>query len=120
MKTRTLIRTSVGILASGLFAAAALAGPGPQYWNKSTPKPAEKPALVKMEEHPTGKCDGCKTTRVWSINDRGPAGKGVPGARVSGNSHSCTGCMGKNAMENGKTKTDMKHSDGCAKLVCCK
>jgi hypothetical protein len=32
MKT-ILLRTSVGIIASGLFAAAALAGPGPQEWN---------------------------------------------------------------------------------------
>lgn len=120
MKTPTLIRTSVGIIASGLFAAAALAGPGPQYWNKSAPKPAEKPAPVKMEEHPTGKCDGCKTTPIWVISDRGPAGKGVPGSRITGYLHSCTGCAGKNVTENGKTRANMKHSDGCTKLVCCK
>jgi hypothetical protein len=120
MKTRTLIRLSVGIVASGLFVAAALAGPGPQYWAKSPAKPAEKPAPPKMDEHPTGKCDGCKTTPIWVVSDRGPAGKGVPGARVTGYAHSCSGCGGKIAMENGKTKAEMKHSAGCTALVCCK
>ncbi len=119
MKTRTLIRTSFGIIASGLLAAAALAGPGPQYWNKTTSKPAEKPAPVKMDEHPTGKCDGCKTTPIWVNGDRGPAGKGV-GLRVAGYSHSCKGCVGTLTTENGKTKADMKHAEGCAKLVCCR
>ena len=117
---KTLIRLHVGILASGLFAAAAFAGPGPQYWSKSAPKLAENPALVKMDEHPTGKCDGCKKTPIWVISDRGPSGKGAPGARVTGYSHSCTGCDGKIVTENGKTKSDMKHSPGCATLVCCK
>ena len=119
MKTRTLIRTSLGILAGGFFAAAALAGPGPQYWNKTALKPADKPAPVKMDEHPTGKCDGCKTTPNWVVGDRGPAGKGV-GLRVAGYSHSCTGCVGKIVTENGKTKGDMKHAPGCATLICCK
>ena len=120
MKTRTLIRTSMGVLASGVFAAAALAGPGPQYWNRPAAKPVQKPAPVKMDEHPTGKCDGCKTTSIWAISDRGPAGKGVPGSRVTGYAHSCTGCVGKNSTENGTAKTDMQHGAGCAKLVCCK
>jgi hypothetical protein len=116
---KTLIRASVGILASGLFTAAVFAGPGPQYWNKSAPKPVEKPALVKMDEHPTGRCDGCKKTPIWVVGDRGPAGKGV-GLRVAGYSHSCTGCTGAITTENGKAKTDMKHAAGCATLVCCK
>ena len=121
MKTQNRIRTSVGILASLILATAALAGPGPQYWNKLSSNPAEKTSPVKMDDHPTGKCDGCKTNRVWSINDRGIAGKGFPpGARVSGSSHSCSGCDGKNTSEKGKIKAEMKHSDGCAKLVCCK
>jgi hypothetical protein len=116
MKTR--ITTT--LLASGLFAVTALAGPGPQYWNKAAPaKPAEKPAPVKMNEHPTGKCDGCKTRPIWVIGDRGPAGKGV-GARIAGYSHSCTGCTGKITTENGKAVADMKHAAACAKLVCCK
>lgn len=116
MKTRI----TATLLASGFFVAAALAGPGPQYWNKSTPaKPAEKPVPVKMDEHPTGKCNGCKTTPIWVIGDRGPASKGV-GARVAGYSHSCNGCAGKVTTENGKTADGMKHATDCARLVCCK
>ena len=120
MKTPDIVRSSLAVLAGGFFAVAALAGPGPQYWNRPTPPPAEKPAPAKMDEHPTGKCDGCKSTPIWVISDRGPAGKGVPGARVTGYSHSCAGCVGKIATENGKTKADMKHSAGCATMVCCK
>lgn len=37
---------------------------------------------------------------VWVISDRGPSGKGAPGARVPGYSHSCTGCEGKITTEN--------------------
>lgn len=113
-------RISIALLASGIFAVAAFAGPGPQHWNKSAPaKPVEKPAPVKMDEHPTGKCVGCKTTPIWVIGDRGPSSKGV-GARVAGYTHSCTGCVGKIVTENGKTTSDMKHSAGCAALACCK
>lgn len=120
MKTRTLLRTSIAIIASGLFSAAAFAGPGPQYWNRPSTKPVEKPAVVKMDEHPTGKCDGCKTTPTWGVSDRGPGGKGGPGTRVTGYTHSCTGCVGKNSTRNGKVNMAMQHSAGCAKLVCCK
>ncbi len=89
------------MIASSLFAALALAGPGPQYWNKTAPKPAEKAAPVKMDEHPTGKCGGCKTSPTWAVGDRGPAGKGI-GVRVAGYSHSCTGCStGTMTTENG-------------------
>jgi hypothetical protein len=119
MKTRTLLRTSVAIVAGSLFAAAAFAGPGPQFWNRTPAKPVEKPMPVKMNEHPTGKCGGCKTSPNWVVGDRGPAGKGV-GLRVAGYTHSCTGCAGTSTTENGKTKTDMKHATGCATLVCCK
>ena len=120
MKTRTLIHASLGIVASGFFAAAMLAGPGPQYWNRPAPKPAEKPAAVAMNEHPTGKCDSCKATPIVTVSDRGPAGKGIPGTRVTGYSHSCNGCVGRIAVETGQTKASMKHAAGCATLLCCK
>ncbi len=115
MKNRTLLRTSVAIIAGGFFAAAALAGPGPQYRNGT----ASKPAPFTMDEHPTSQCGGCKTSPIRVVGDRGPAGKGV-GLRVSGYSHSCSGCSVTMTAENGKAKSDMKHAAGCAKLVCCK
>ena len=118
MKTRVIIRSTIGIVAGSLFAAVALAGPGAQYWNKTASKPTETPVPVKMEEHPTGKCTGCKTAPNWVVGDRGPAGKGV-GLRVVGYSHSCSGCTGTITTENGKTRADMKHAAGCATLACC-
>jgi hypothetical protein len=116
MNTRTLLQTAVTIMASSLLAGAALAGPGPQFWHR----PAPKPAPAKMDEHPTGKCEGCKTTPIWVVSERAPAGKGIPRARITGSSHACTGCSGKNTMENGQARPDMQHAAGCAKLVCCK
>jgi hypothetical protein len=119
MNTRNLFKTSAAILMSGVLAATTLGARGPENWTKGRGKPAEKPASVRMDEHPTGKCDGCKTTRIWRVSDRGPVGKGMSGARVTGSKHSCTGCVGTIATEKDKTKADMKHSDGCAKLACC-
>lgn len=119
MKTKIHAPLAIALLATVLLAGTTFAGPGPQYWNKTAPKPAEKPAPVKMDEHPTGKCDGCKTTPNWVVGDRGPAGKGV-GLRVVGYVHSCTGCTGAIKTESGKTTSDMKHAGGCATLACCR
>ena len=116
----TLLRTSIGILASGMIVAAVLAGPGPQYWNRGASKPTPTPVAPKADETSAGKCDGCKTTPIWVVSDRGPAGKGIPGTRVTGYSHSCTRCSGKIATEGGKTKTGMTHGVDCTKLACCK
>jgi hypothetical protein len=119
MKTQTLLRTSSALFVGSLLAAAAIAGPGPEYWNKVRPTPAAKPVPVKMDEHPAGQCNGCKTTPNWVMGDRGPAGKRV-GLRVVGYSHACTGCTGTITTANGQAKSDMKHAAGCATLVCCK
>ena len=73
MKTLTSARTLAllaATLALGSFGAIALAGPGPQYWNKA-PAPAA-PA--------TPKCTGCTTTRTtpFASNVRGPREKARP------------------------------------------
>lgn len=118
---RTLIQTSVACAVSGFFAAVAFAGPGPQYWNRPAPKPAPKVEGAPTTEAPvTGKCDGCKTTPIWVVSDRGPAGKGVPGARIVGSIHSCARCTGTVATQNGKVKDGMTHNAGCGPLLCCK
>jgi hypothetical protein len=105
---------------SGIFAAAAIAGPGPQYWNRPATKPAPKPEAAKTEAPVAAKCDGCKTTPIWVSNNREPAGKGVPGARVVGSTHSCARCTGTVAAQNGKVKDGMTHNAGCGPLLCCK
>jgi hypothetical protein len=121
MKTqRTLIRSTVGIFVSGILAAAALAGPGPQYWNRPATKPAPKSEAPKVEPPVVAQCEGCKTTPIWVSSNRHPAGKGSPRARVVGSTHSCTYCTGTVAAQNGKVKDGMTHDAGCGALLCCK
>ena len=73
-----------------------------------------------MDSHPSEKCDGCRTTAIWRISDRGPAGKGVSGTSIAGKNHSCTGCVGTIASEKREKKADIKHSKACAAVICCK
>jgi hypothetical protein len=124
MKTRYLLTTSVAILASGLFTAATLAGPGPQYWNMMEKIRAENAAKartpVTMESHPSGTCDGCKTSPIVVTSDRGPAGKGIYNSKIVGQRHTCTGCAGTITTEKGNPKTSMIYATGCATLACCK
>jgi hypothetical protein len=115
MKTRTLTRTSFGIIASSLIAAAALAGPGPQYWNRPA---AMKADTVKKDGPVPAKCDGCKTAPIWVMGDKAPAGKGV-GLHVVGKKHECSRCTGAVVTENGRVKSDMKHNTACGPLLCC-
>ena len=66
MKTqRTLIRSTLGIFVLGIFAAAALAGPDPQYWNRPASTSAKKPEAQKTEAPVAGKCAGCTTSPIW-------------------------------------------------------
>jgi len=117
---RTLLGTSATIFASGLFTAAALASPGPQYWNRLAVKPAPKPeASTKAETPVAGKCDSCKTTPIWVAGDRSPAGKG-PFHQVIGKKHECGRCAGAVATARGAVKDTMKHNAGCGPLLCCK
>ena len=118
MKT-SLFRTSVGIIASGLFVAAALAGPGPQFWNRPAPAPKSE-APAKPETPPPAKCDGCKTTKIWEHTSTGPAGKGTTSARVVGSRHSCSRCAGTITSQSGKVNDTMTHATACAPLFCCK
>jgi hypothetical protein len=121
MRTSTLTRTSLGIFASGLFVAAALAGPGPQYWQQMEKTRAENAGKRKAAA-PTAveTCEGCKTTPIWVVNDRGPAGKGAPGSRVAGYAHSCVSCAGSVVTENGKAKDGMTRAAACETMRCCK
>lgn len=118
MKT-TLLRSSLGILVSGACVAAAWAGPGPQFWKGSSPAPGKAPA-AKTHATAAAKCEGCKTTPIWVVSDRGPAGKGLPGARIVGSTHSCARCTGTIATQNGTAKDGMTHHVACGPLLCCK
>ena len=124
---RILVQGSVTLLVSGALAAALMAGPGPQYWNRPTPPSAPKAQAApetrvapKAALPVAAKCEGCKTTPIWVVSDRGPAGKGVPGTRVVGSQHSCTRCVGTNTVEHGKVKNTMIPNAVCGPLLCCK
>lgn len=119
MKTRTLTQILGSIFLGGFLAVGAFAGPGPQYWSRPAEKPAAKTEAAKMNPS-SDKCEGCKTTRIWKINDRGPAGKGASGAAVVGQSHSCTRCTGTIETKNGKAASSMVQDARCADLLCCK
>jgi hypothetical protein len=97
---------------SGLFAAAAFAGPGPQLGSRSAAKPAPK------AEAPAAKCEGCKTTPIWAPGDRSPAGKGAF-VRVVGTKHECTRAAGIVASEPVKVKDRMTRDVGLS-VRCCK
>jgi hypothetical protein len=114
MKTQTLFRPFIGIKVIGLAAAAAFAGPPPQYGQRPAPQPAPKPAIAAP-----AKCDGCKTAPMWAAGDRSPAGKG-PYLRVSGTKHGCSRCVGAIATEAGRVKNSMAHNAGCGPLLCCR
>src|SRR5688572_24929035 len=113
--TPNLMRSVAGIIVSGFFAAAALAGPGPQFWNRPAAKPAPKPDATT-----TAKCEGCKTTPIWAPSDRSPAGKGAPSARVIGTKHECGRCAGTLTREHGKMKDGMTRDAACVPIGCCK
>ena len=116
---RTLLRTSVGIFVSSLFAAAVVAGPGPEYWNRTGASPAPKAEAAKAKMPAGAKCEGCKTTPVWGRGDRSPAGKG-PHYVVIGKKHECSRCAGAVATERSKVENDMTHNAECGPLLCCK
>lgn len=116
MKTtssRSAFAVLAATLALGTFAAVALAGPGPQYWNKApSPAPAAKTAAVA--------CGGCSDTTQWKISDRGPSGKGVPGASVANRTHGCTSCSGDIVRSSVQTKDTMTRAAACGTMACCR
>ena len=123
MKTRTLLRTSVGIFATGLFAAAALAGPGPQYWNRPAAKPAPKAEAPKTETPVVAKCAGSEVVAVTVMKPSWPNGRGPLTEVQTGTKTVCRMCpvttvVTTNAWPNGRgpttrtevTKTGVEHN----------
>lgn len=118
MKTTSLRSAFAALsttLALGTFVATALAGPGPQYWNK-----APAPAAPAAKSATASACGGCSDTTQWKISDRGPAGKGVPGASVASRTHGCTNCSGEVVSTPSQTKDTMTRAAACGSMMCCK
>jgi hypothetical protein len=120
MKTNLLSKLGLGtagVILLSTLGSLASAGPGPQYWNRGA-APAASATLPKAA---APACAGCKTTVIWTSNDRQPAGKGAPSATVAGKKHECALCAGTIVTEKGTTKDAMKQNAvTCVTLVCCK
>lgn len=117
--SRPILRSTQVILLSSLFAASALAGPGPEYWLNRAAKPAPKTA-AKAETPIAAKCGDCKTTPIRVMVHQTPTGKGTPTWANVGSKHSCASCTGTTTVVNGKINDRMTHRAGCVALVCCK
>lgn len=122
MKTSlNLLRIPVGLLASSILGAAALAGPGPQYWNRPAAKSTQaSESASKSATAVPAKCGDCKTTPIWGPSDREPAGKGVAGARLLGSRHECARCPGEVTTEKKRVTDRMIHNAACSQMLCCK
>jgi hypothetical protein len=103
----------------GTLATASFAGPGPQYWIRPA-KPSAPAAKSETPAPVATACAGCKTTNIVTVSDRGPAGKGVPGARIAGTKHECSLCSGSVSREDGKSSGTITHTAACGSIACCK
>ncbi|MCX6955729.1 MAG: hypothetical protein NTV51_26595 [Verrucomicrobia bacterium] len=113
MKTLHALPALAAFLASLGFAAIALAGPGPQYWNRPAPSaPAAKPAPAS--------CGGCATTTPSLSGDRGPNGRGAHDAAIAQSMHSCSLCSGAVTTTHSQTKDTMVRAAACGTLACCR
>jgi hypothetical protein len=114
MKTLTSARTLAllaAALALGSFNAVALAGPGPQYWNKA---PAAAPTAPTAPPWA-----GCTTTTPFASNDRGPNGRGAHDAAVANTIPSRSVCPGTIATAKGQTKDTLSRTAAYGTILCC-
>jgi hypothetical protein len=92
MKTQTLIKPLLVLFAGGLFGAAALAGPGPQYWSNHG-KSSAKPALTEVSSPRLLRA--CSDARLVSIAETKPAWSNGRGPLVTtevGQKLMCASC----------------------------
>ncbi len=116
MKTNSFTKlSSAAALALWLGAfATAKAGPGPQFWNKSS-APAKPAATTSIA------CAGCKNAPIVAASDRGPAGKGIARLITVGAKHDCTMCDAARAhvTKIAGTTSAPDHATQCGPMACC-
>lgn len=107
--------TTATVLFLGAFAAAAFAGPGPQFWNRPAPSPkADQPAA------PAAACPSCKTTDTRVATQHGPAGKGATEWTTVGAKHECAMCVGAiTTAQNGSNDAMVRDAMMCGPKLCC-
>ena len=106
--------TTAAVLFLGAFAAAAFAGPGPQYWNRqSASTKTDQPAAT------TAACSACKTTDTRAVTQHGPAGKGTTESTTVGTKHECSMCAGTiTTAQSGSTDTMVRGAAMCGPKLC--
>lgn len=124
MKTKTnSLRLVLATAVLGALASFAIAGPGPQYWQRAKPVTTFTEAkAVGPHDMVTMQCKGCKTVMIRDSRHVGPPSKGHEEWFAIGSKHSCTECDGEITVVKGKTKDSMQHN--CSKcgdgtVTCC-
>ena len=113
-------RLFLGVIISGLIAASALAGPGPEFRMWRLARPATP--VVQPDKSDTAKatlCGGCSAVTLVKVANRNPMGKGLPTNEMIGSKHSCSNCAGSSTIINGVAKGQIEHGAGCGQLECC-
>jgi len=97
----------------GAFAAAALAGPAPQFFQRTaTSAKADSPAALA--------CPSCKTTDIYVATQHGPAGKGTTEWTTVGKKHECAMCSGAiDSDKAGTADTMVRDALKCGTKPCC-
>lgn len=107
--TRSLF--ALGATALLLSAASLVAGPGPQYWNRTTTVTTAKQAeAIKPGDTTVMVCGACKTVLVRDSKYVGPSGKGRVEWFTIGAKHQCDHCGGEMSVVKGKTTDTMQHN----------
>jgi len=110
MKTHRSLLALVGAVLS-LSTASLIAGPGPQFWNRTTPVTTTKEAdALKPSDTAVMVCGACKTVLVRDSRHVGPAGKGYEEWFTIGAKHKCDHCGGEMAVVRGKATDSMQHN----------
>lgn len=97
------------VLAAALTSAA-IAGPGPQYWqqqDKIRAENAAKAQAAKPSDAPGMACASCTTTDIRDSKYVGPGGKGHYEWTTVGTKHACSACGGAVTTVRGNTTNDM-------------
>jgi hypothetical protein len=110
MKTNPSLLALVGAVLS-LSTASLIAGPGPQFWSRTTPVTTTKEAdALKPSDTAVMVCGACKTVLVRDSRHVGPAGKGYEEWFTIGAKHKCDHCGGDMSVVRGKTTDSMQHN----------
>jgi hypothetical protein len=104
-----LMKSGAATLLFGVIALTSYAGPGPQFWNHTTPVTTVKEAAtIKPDDTVVMVCGACKTTMIRDSKHVGPSDKGRDEWFAIGYNHQCGHCGDEIAVAKGKTADAMQ------------